>query len=87
MLKFPSFIKLPQHRSFVYKPLYYDEAKEKLKQREEKTEIHFQNNKLRDKIHQQWGRGGTYSKKIKQSNTRLLLILLGIIAFTYFILK
>lgn len=94
--KLPSFIKLPRHKNFEYKPLYYNEAKEEMKQRVEraKLELGLENEGVgqhtveafKEKLKGRWNRK-SYGKGVANSNYRVLLILAVIIALLWYFFK
>jgi len=86
----PSFFKIPQHKTFSYTPRYYDERKENLQERIKKIEQEMGVNKgerYKPKISKGSMRGYIYKNKKakKQSNLRLIIILLTLLFLTYLI--
>ena len=92
--KFPSLVKLPSHRVFEYKPRYYDEAKEEKlamekrrqqllnKSDDEKAGIAKENiQALYSKHRLKYKKQSSYN-----SNMTLIVIILGLLFITYFIL-
>ncbi len=95
-----TFFKIPKHRQFNYSPLYYDEAKEERKERERRVRDELgisptqedKENSTEDRIK------GKMRRKIKSSfevthkarrtsNIRLIIILIGLFALFYYLLK
>jgi t-SNARE complex subunit (syntaxin) len=96
-MKLPSFIKLPRHKKFAYRPRYYDEAKEEMKDRVEriKQEIEREEGKdtvsaggesMRRSIKSRW-RKDSYGKTVKNSNYRVMIILFIILLILWYVFK
>jgi hypothetical protein len=96
-MKLPSFIKLPRNKKFAYRPRYYDEAKEEMKERVEriKQEIDQEEGKniegvdserLKRSMRSQWRRD-SYGKTVKSSNFRLMLIVFILLMILWYIFK
>jgi hypothetical protein len=96
MAKLPSFIKLPRHRIFEYKPRYYNEAKEEMKKRYEiaRKELGLAEGEegahtteaFRDKLKARWNRN-SYGRSVSNSNYRVIFILLVILALLWYFFK
>jgi hypothetical protein len=94
--KLPSFIKLPRYKRFEYKPLYYNEAKEEMKNRYEriKDELNlsdpdkpgYKSDAFRERLKSRWNRN-TYSKSVSTSNFRVFLILIVIVALIWYFFR
>ncbi|MGK0407523.1 MAG: hypothetical protein ACJAZH_001342 [Roseivirga sp.] len=88
--KLPSFIKLNRNRSFDFKPRYYSERKERLEEvkrkYEREKEISVANGeRLREDLGTKWQ--DTRQTKVNSSNRVLLLIIIALLAITYYIIK
>jgi hypothetical protein len=88
--KLPSFIKLNRNRSFAFKPRYYSERKERLEEvkrkYEREKEISVANGeRLREDLDTKWQ--DTRQTKVNSSNRVLLLIIIALLAITYYIIK
>lgn len=88
--KLPSFIKQNKHKSFEFKPRYYDERKERIQELRKKygqTESAKPNSgeHLRGKLSGHWqeSRGA----KVQRSNRTLILIIAILLFVTYYIIK
>lgn len=85
----PSFFKTPRHRSFDYKPMYYDEQKERKEELERLVEENRTGNvsddarlnRLRSKINQRWGGNSRTNLKKQTYNQKMrLFAILGMLA-------
>jgi CHASE3 domain sensor protein len=85
----PSFFKTPRHRSFEYKPMYYDEQKERKEELERLVEENRTGtvsddarlNRLRSKINQRWGMHSKTNLKQQTYNQKMRLVaILGFLA-------
>ncbi len=88
----PSLFKTPRHRQFNYRPLYYNQQKEELQERIRKIEQEMGVKKpdesgYRTGIQRGQMRGHFRDTKRlkKQSNVRLLIILLALFALAYYL--
>lgn len=90
----PSLFKTPRHRKFEYRPIYYNQQKEELQERIRKIEqemgVHQKaegNSNYRPSIQRGQMRGHFRDvKRLKrQSNVRLLIILLALFALAYYL--
>lgn len=93
--KLPSFFKQSKHKSFEYKPLYYNESKDEMKKRielikkelkSEKAQGENEADPLRNKIRNRWSRK-TYGKSVRHSNIRILAVLFLIVFVLWFLFK
>lgn len=86
----PRFFKIPKHRQFDYKPIYYDEQKEKLQERIRKIEQEYSINKG-DEYQRQLTKGSFshhYERKRKTqrySTTRLIIIIIFLLFVAYYL--
>ena len=88
----PSFFKIQQHKTFEYRPRYYDERKEKMQERIKSAEKELGINNGEQKYQTRITRGSMrgYMTKAtaekKQSNVRLLIILgaIGLLLYIMF---
>lgn len=82
--------KLPKHKGFDYQPRYYDERKERLQKREEEIKKRMENGDYSsDSIKFNFRRSSSASnrsKELMKANIRLMVILVGLVAVTYFLL-
>ncbi len=86
------FFKLPRHRTFDYKPRYWDPEKEELEKRVKAVEKRNENDPEAMKARISRGlrkRGGGFTdqqfsnRQIRRSNYILLLVLVGLIILTF----
>ena len=91
--KLPSFIKLPRHKKFEYKPLYYDARKEALQERIKKIKREMEEDKNIDpkerinrEIEKKWQRNN-YKQQINFSNIRIFVIFSFLVGLMYYLLK
>jgi hypothetical protein len=95
-----SFIKIPRHRVFNHDPIYYDEVKERQKEREKKAkeELGMLSEEEQEKGYAARIRGSFKGTKIKphyevtrsirrKSNLRLILILIILILLAQYLVK
>ncbi|MCK4661898.1 MAG: hypothetical protein KAT68_03455 [Bacteroidales bacterium] len=87
----PRFFKIPKHRQFNYIPRYYDERKEAMEERlkRAKRENGEGNDKEPYKPNIRGQMRGYFKKNIKekkQSNIRLLVILLVLFLISYYLI-
>ena len=86
------FLHTPRNKRFDYKPRYYDEQKEELEERIKKIkrEMGVDENDSKHYIPNIKGQmRGSYSKNLQQkrkSTTRLVVILIALLALVYFLL-
>lgn len=82
-----SFFKLPRHKNFNYKPLYWDKAKEerdkRMKSALEDTEKDY-SQALRDRLQMRWKRNAG-ARERKSSNLRLVAIIGVLFLVVYFL--
>jgi hypothetical protein len=86
--------KLPHYKKFDYKPLYYNEVKEDLNSRVEQAKKELgqssddsvNTDHLRSRMRQRWNRN-TYSKGVKSSNLRVIIIIAAIVLFLWWLFK
>ncbi|MFW5656217.1 MAG: hypothetical protein ACOCXS_00920 [Bacteroidota bacterium] len=90
----PRLFKIPRHRQFNYRPIYYNAEKEELQERIKKIEQEYgkkQESKVGKEYRPSIRRGimrGNYrqvTKAKRQSNIRLIVILLVLFALAYYI--
>lgn len=91
--KLPSFFKIPKNRQFEYKPTYYNQSKEELKERVRRIKQDVEREKnsdnhragLKEKMHQKWSRAD--QRKTHKRSNLIILILAGALALlAYFYL-
>ncbi len=91
MAGIPRFFKIPQHKRFNYQPLYYDEEKEKREERLKRIRRELGKSDDEDHYVPTITRGsmrGYFDKTRrvkKQSNVRLVLLILFLFFVSYFI--
>jgi hypothetical protein len=95
MLERIRFMKVNQHKRYDYTPRYYDERKERLKamialyEKDESDEFDKDSAQYRARIKQRmeqsWSLQTVHSTQSKAANIRLIVILVILIAVTYFI--
>lgn len=88
----PSFFKTPKHRQFNYRPIYYNQQKEELQERIRQIEQEMGVNKPEGsnyvpgiKKGQMKGHFRDTRRVKRQSNVRLLVILLALFALAYYL--
>jgi len=91
--KLPSFFKVAKNRQFEYKPTYYDQSKEELKERISRIKKDVEREKsagiystgLKERMHQKWSRADQ-RKTHKRSNLVIFALAgaLAILAYYYF---
>ena len=92
----PSFFKTPRHRSFEYKPMYYDEQKERKQELERLAEENRSGQvndehrleRLRSKINHRWGANSRTNLKQQTYNQKMRLVavlamLVGLVWFFF----
>jgi hypothetical protein len=86
--KIPQIVKLPKYKSFDYKPIYYDEAKEDLMNRVKKAsgELTADENFERGMFKKQWTRGKS-TQPNQASNIRLVVIIAILSILAWLLLK
>jgi hypothetical protein len=90
--KIPSLFKLPRHKYFEYKPIYYDETKERIKERREqlKKEGLINDDKklglIKYRINQRFQRN-LHQKEVRQANSRIIFLIIIILLVLYYIFK
>jgi hypothetical protein len=90
--KIPSLFKIPRHKNFEYKPLYYDEAKERINERREQLKKEGLTNDdkklglIKYRINQKFQRN-QLQKEVRQANTRIILLIVVILLVLYYIFK
>jgi len=91
--KLPSFIKLPRHKKFEYKPLYYDARKEALQERIKKIKREMEEEKnidpkdrIKREIERKWQRNN-YKQQVNFSNIRIFVIFSFLVGLMYYLLK
>jgi hypothetical protein len=89
-----SFFKLPKAKPFEYKPLYYNEEKEKIKEREnspkyENADIDEIRKRLKSEMNEKWAIGRNKTNQARGFiNQRYLLIYIAVaLLLLYFIFK
>lgn len=89
--KLPSFIRQNKHKTFEFKPRYYDESKERIAELRKKyhgdseaSEGKGRSDFSRGELSQAWR--DNRQTKVKSSNRTLLLIITGLLALTYYII-
>jgi len=89
--KLPSFIRQNKHKSFEFKPRYYDEGKERIE--ELRRKYHSEENASEGKRSSDFSRGDlsqawrdNRQTKVKSSNRSLLFIIVGLLAITYYLI-
>jgi uncharacterized membrane-anchored protein len=90
--KLPSFIRQNKHKTFEFKPRYYDESKERIDDLRKKYHKSGESQKakvggeaMRAEMQQKWT--GNRAAKVQSSNRRLLYIVIGLFAVAYYILR
>jgi type VI protein secretion system component VasF len=82
-----SFFKLPKHKSFNYRPLYWDKAKEerekRMKSALEETDKDY-SQALRDRLQLRWKRNAG-ARARKSSNLRLVAIFFVLFLVVYYL--
>lgn len=93
MLERIQFIKVNRNKRYNYTPRYYDERKERLetlasKYREEKDEADTATYRaqIKQRIEQSWDMNASSANAARSANVRLLIILVALLAGSYFIL-
>jgi 2'-5' RNA ligase len=93
IMAIPSLFKTPRHRKFDYRPIYYNQQKEELQERIRKIEQEMGVGKPSDSNYkptiqkgQMRGHFREARRLKKQSNARLLIILLALFALAYFLI-
>lgn len=90
--KIPSLFKIPRHKQFEYKPRYYNEAQERINERREQLKKEGMANEdeklglIKHRINQKFERQ-QYQQGIKQSNSRIILLIGLILLVLYYIFK
>ena len=86
----PRFFKVPKHRQFEYKPIYYDEQKEQLQERIKNIEKEYGVNNGEEQIRTMTK--GSFShyydrkkKTQRYSTTRLILIIIFLLFVSYYL--
>ena len=82
-----TFFKTPKNKQFNYKPVYYDKAKEEREKRmktafEEKDKDYSE--ALRERMDMRWRRN-SLTRSRKNTNIRLLAVLMGLALLFYYI--
>jgi len=89
-------VKVHQHRRFDFTPRYYDERKERLQKREEEiakelglegTENKRREINFRAKLDVDGGIAGHRRRAQSKSNIRLVIILVGLLAVAYYLIR
>lgn len=89
--KLPSFIRQNKHKTFEFKPRYYDESKERIAElrkkynKQEGEESKVGGESMRAAMQQKWN--GNRAAKVQSSNRRLLYIIVGLFAVAYYLLR
>lgn len=90
----PRMFKLPKHKKFEYSPLYYDERKEQLEKIKQKYDYNEseggkESSEYRPNIKGQMRShfNKNSGKSQKASNIRLIIIILGLLAITYYLFQ
>lgn len=89
--KLPSFIKQNKHKSFEFKPRYYDERKERIEDlrrkygQKESSNSKADRERLREDLSTKWH--GNRQTKVNSSNRTLLLIIVALLALTYYLIR
>lgn len=89
--KLPSFIRQNKHKSFEFKPRYYDERKERIEElrrkygKKDATNAKADRERLREDLSGKWH--GSRQTKVNSSNRTLLLIIVALLALTYYLIK
>lgn len=93
--RLPSIFKQNRAREFNYKPLYYDERKERIEEMRKKYQksedgsyvpgkISFRDVDKPGELKQSWQ--ADRQKSVRSSNRNLILILVGLLLITYYII-
>ncbi|NJM16274.1 MAG: hypothetical protein HC896_13670 [Bacteroidales bacterium] len=82
----PSLFKTPRHRQFNYQPVYYNPVKEELEQRTKKAKGEAGSVKQGIQRGQMRGYFHHVASQKKQSNIRLVVILLALFLLAYYLL-
>jgi len=82
------FFKINKHKSFNYKPVFYDPDKEAMQsyKAKQKTEFEYDIEDFKSKLHSRW-HAPKKNKAFKFSVTRVALIITFLFAMLYFLLK
>ncbi|MGM0479437.1 MAG: hypothetical protein ACQERC_09450 [Bacteroidota bacterium] len=92
MLERIRFMKVNRNKQFEYTPRYYNERRERI---EKMKAAHKNKNEgdamqrreaLRDRLQNTWAMDNTVSNHARSANIRLIVILVALLAGTYFIL-
>lgn len=89
--KLPSFIRQNKHKTFEFKPRYYNESKERideLRKKYNKTEgapSQQGGESMRAAIQEKWN--GNRAAKVKSSNRRLFMIIVGLFVIAYKLMR
>jgi hypothetical protein len=95
MLERIKFIKVNRNKQYHYTPRYYDERKERLNQlktryQENSTDEEIDSityrERMKQRIEQSWEMNGSSGSAARSANIRLILILVALLAGTYFLL-
>ena len=90
-MKFRFLNKTIEHQRFQYKPMYYDERKERLERKKSeydaksKSEDERRAENLRDSMRESWSRAQATQSAKRSSNLRVLLLVGLIVALGYFL--
>lgn len=89
--KLPSFIRQNKHKTFEFKPRYYNESKERieeLRKKYHKTDGAANQqggDSMRAAIHEKWN--GNRAAKVQSSNRRLFVLITGLFALAYYLMR
>lgn len=94
--KLPSLFKTSRNKQFEYKPIYYDEAKERMQERINriKQELGIANAaeppdtaaRMKVRFSEKWNRKH-YNKQVTHSNLRIIAILAAMAVFMWYVFK
>jgi len=84
-----TFFKTPKNKKFDYRPIYYDAKKEEMEKKYGKTgkksgEEGYED-ELRERMQARWRRSSE-TRDSKSSNSRLILIIIGLAIAVYYLL-
>ena len=94
--KIPSFFKSRNPKQFEYKPLYYNEAREEMKERRTRIakelgkgeeDASFEPEVFRSRLRDRWQQSNRHTIMMQRSSLRLLLIVGVLIYLSYLILN
>lgn len=92
--KLPSFFKTKEPNQFYFEPRYYDERKEKIKQRYDRISREINNNgsdqirseDFKAKLRENWGNGYSRNRVGNQLNKKVVFYVIILFVLAYFFL-